>query len=137
MDIRLVQKRWERNSTSTPIFIIDLIQEILAGFAEVSKTALFPKDKAYALLILMCSEITATPGELVLVDTSGDNARLAYCKALLSIADSTLQNRDVSRLAESRLIGELGLLSLEHPLIGEGTDLWVSSLKRYLSGAKF
>ena len=126
MDLRLVQKRWEASSLSQPIFIINLIQDILTGVSDREEAALFPKDKAYVLLILMCSDLIASPRELVLIDASGDGARLSYCKALVAITQSSLQDKAIARLAESRLVNELALLSSQYPAVGENTDVWVS-----------
>ena len=126
-DLRFVQKRWEASSLSRPFFIINLIQDILTGVSGWGDASLFPRDKAYTLLILMCSDLIAAPGELVLVDASGDGARLSYCKALVAIAQSSLQNKTIARLAESRLVNELSLLSTQYPAVGDDTDVWVSS----------
>lgn len=126
MDLRLVQKRWEASSLSKPIFIVDLIQDILTGVSNSEEAALFPRDKAYTLLILVCSDLIASPGELVLIDASGDGARLSYCKALVAITQASLQNKTIARLAESRLVNELALLSSQYPAVGENTDVWVS-----------
>lgn len=126
MDLRLVQKRWEASSLSQPILVINLMQDILTGVSDWEEGALFPRDKAYALLILICSDLIASPGELVLIDASGDGARLSYCKALVAITQSSLQNKTVARLAESRLVNELALLSSQYPAVGENTDIWVS-----------
>lgn len=125
MDLRLVQKRWEASSLSQPIFLIELLDEMLGGFSSFTQASSFPQDKAYVLLTLICSDIVASPGELVLVDASGNNARATYCKALTTIAQALVRKRSLGRLAESRLVNELVLLSTQYPAVGEGTDVWV------------
>lgn len=125
MDLRLVQKRWVACSLSKPMFLIELVEAMLDGSESLAHASRFPQDKAYVLLTLICSDIIASAGELVLIDASGSNARATYCKALLIIAQALLRKRPLSRLAESRLVNELVLLSAQYPAVGEGSDVWV------------
>lgn len=127
MDLRLVQKRWEASFPSQPLLIIELIQDILNGTSDKEESAIFKRNKAYTLLILVCSDMIASPGQLIFIDTSGDNARMTFCRALIAICQASVRNRSIARLAESRLVNELALLSTQYPAVGENTDIWVSS----------
>lgn len=125
VDLRQVQKRWETSSVSQPFFLIEVVEEMIGGLKFSSNTSNFSRDKAHVLLTLICSDIVASPGELVLIDASGDSARLTFCRALIIIAQALLLKRSLGRLAESRLVNELILLSAQYPAVGEGTDVWV------------
>lgn len=125
MDLRQVQKRWEASSVSQPFFLLELVDEMTAGLAFLPQTSTFPRHKAHVLLTLICSDIVASPGELVLIDASGSNARSNFCRALILIAQAILRKKSLGRLVESRLINELVLLSAQYPAVGEGTDVWV------------
>lgn len=131
VDVRLVQKRWGSElALEQPDYVLKLVQQLLSRSNYTSKAGLFPRDKAHALLILLCSDMIANPGELVLVDSTGDDARFVFCKALLTLTQASIKNKTVARLAESRLVNELALLSAHYPALEEQSDVWVSAVTR-------
>lgn len=90
-------------------------------------TATF-RDKSHALLVLLCSEMVSCPEALIQADEAGDKARQLYCQALLAISRATLESYSIGRMAASKLVQELTLLSSQHASIGENTDIWVSRI---------
>lgn len=126
MDLRLVHKRWHASSLSDPFFLIDRILELADGFSNFPRASSFPIDKAHILLALLCGDIIASPGDLVVLSTAGNDARSKYSQALVVLAQALLHKRPLGRVVETGIVNELTLLSTQYPAIGEGTDVWVS-----------
>lgn len=125
LDLRHVQKRWEESMPESPVPLIETALDV-AKCPIVDTELVAPmKNKSYALLVLLCSELISSPEELVRIGSEGDRVRVIYCKALIAIAAAAIQIYAVGRLAASKLVQELALLSSQHSAIGEGTDLWV------------
>lgn len=127
LDLRFVQKRWDLSYQSSPIPLIEIILDMKKDLDE--KNGLVPsiRDKAGVVLVLLCSEMVSSPGDLILMDSAGEKTRLSYCLALIAITKISRQSYSVARLAASKLVKELTLLSSQFPAIGEGTDIWVRS----------
>jgi serine/threonine-protein kinase ATR len=90
------------------------------------------KDKSHALLVLLCSELVSCEDALAQADEPSNNARRLFCQALLAIAKATLESYPIGRMASSKLVKELTLLSSQYESIGEGTDTWVRRTMQFL-----
>lgn len=130
LDLRYAQKRWDANIQSSPIPLIETALGVAKCPVVDADLASSLKSKANALLVLLCSEMISSPNELVRPDAEGEQSRLTYCKALVAISEASIQSYAIGRLAASRLVQELTLLSSQYTAIGEDTDVWV----RWLSG---
>lgn len=126
LDLRHVQKRWELSCNTRPMALIGKVLEIAHGTLRSDEADKALRNKAFTLLVLLCGDMVTSPGELILDDDAGLHARVTYCKALAAIAKASLWHRAIGRLAESKLVNELVLLSSQYAAIGEGTDVWVS-----------
>lgn len=127
-DLRNAQKRWDVAGSSSPIPIIETVLNMSHGLASGSEMTATFKDKSHVLLVLLCSEMVSCPEALLQEDETGDTSRQLYCQALLAISGATLESYSIGRMAASKLVQELTLLSSQHALIGEGTDIWVRSV---------
>lgn len=128
LDLRNAQKRWDVAGSSSPIPIIETVLNMSHGLASGSEMTATFKDKSHVLLVLLCSEMVSCPEALLQEDETGDTSRQLYCQALLAISGATLESYSIGRMAASKLVQELTLLSSQHALIGEGTDIWVRSV---------
>lgn len=128
LDLRNAQKRWDVAGSSSPIPIIETVLNMSHGLVSGSEMTATFKDKSHALLVLLCSEMVSCPEALLQEDETGDTSRQLYCQALLAISGATLESYSIGRMAASKLVQELTLLSSQHALIGEGTDIWVRSV---------
>lgn len=126
LDLRHVQKRWEPPSQSTPLPLMELTMDIIKSSIASDSPSASLVEKSCALLILLCSEMTSPPDELVQPSSAGDQARSIYCLALVAIAQASSKSYSIGRLAASKLVQELILLSSQYSTIGEDTDVWVS-----------
>ncbi|PHH65261.1 hypothetical protein CDD81_3120 [Ophiocordyceps australis] len=124
LDMRQVQIRWQAVVKNSPIPLIELALSVAQSSLGNSDLAACLGNKAYVLLVLLCSEIISCPADLVRLDTAGKQSRLVYCKALVAIAEASLHSHVIGRLAASKLVHELRLLSPQHASIGQGTDVW-------------
>ncbi|KHO10999.1 hypothetical protein MAA_11390 [Metarhizium robertsii ARSEF 23] len=124
LDLRNAQKRWDVAGSSSPIPIIETVLNMSHGLASGSEMTATFKDKSHVLLVLLCSEMVSCPEALLQEDETGDTSRQLYCQALLAISGATLESYSIGRMAASKLVQELTLLSSQHALIGEGTDIW-------------
>ncbi|KAF4124503.1 serine/threonine-protein kinase ATR [Geosmithia morbida] len=57
MDLRLVQKRWEASSLGQPMFVIEMLQDILNGTASCGEISGRTREKAYTQLIMRCAKL--------------------------------------------------------------------------------
>ncbi|KAG6016356.1 hypothetical protein E4U54_001662 [Claviceps lovelessii] len=124
LDLRNAQKRWHVTDPTSPIAIIETILEISRGMKQEKDGASKFKNKSHALLILLCTEMVSFPVDLEQDSDEGKKARRVYCLALLEIAGAALVSYSIGRMAASKLLQELSLLSSQHPEIGKGTDIW-------------
>ncbi|KAG5983170.1 hypothetical protein E4U55_000604 [Claviceps digitariae] len=127
LDLRNAQKRWHVTDPSSPIPIIEFILEISRGMEQDKNVASKFKNKSHALLILLCNEMVSFPEDLVQSSDENKKARRVYCQALLEIAGAALESYSIGRMASSKLLQEISLLSSQHPTIGPGTDIWAKS----------
>lgn len=127
LDLRNAQKRWHVTDPTSPIAIIETILEISRGMKQEKDGASKFKNKSHALLILLCTEMVSFPVDLEQDSDEGKKARRVYCLALLEIAGAALVSYSIGRMAASKLLQELSLLSSQHPEIGKGTDIWAST----------
>ncbi|KJZ74837.1 hypothetical protein HIM_05746 [Hirsutella minnesotensis 3608] len=123
LDLRVVQKKWTTLSQSSSTSLIEVVINISKCSETNSSLASALKSKVNALLVLLCNEIVSDSDALVRQDPTGDGLRLSFCKALVAIAGASLDSYAVGRLASSKLVQELSLLSTQYPVIGEETDL--------------
>ena len=115
--------------------MIELALDIIGSFSGDSTSSKDLRTKAYTILILTCADMLVHPEDLLHAEQSAQNAKFLYCKSLLLIAHASQEDRVVGRLAESKLLNELALLSSQHPEVGDDTDLGVSALRRALDHA--
>lgn len=125
LDLRNAQKRWDLAESSSPIPIIETVLDVSHGLDTGSEMTATFRDKSHALLVLLCSEMVSFPQTLTQADEAGNRARQVYCQALLAISAATLASYSIGRMAASKLVQELTLLSSQHPSVSEGTDIWV------------
>lgn len=125
LDLRLVQRRWEMAISTRPRPLIEMTLDFIGNTNSKEEASLSLRDKAYTLLILICGDMIINPGDLILAETSGETGRLLFCKALLTIVQAAVQSRVIGRLAETKLVNELALLSAQYSAVGENTDVWV------------
>jgi serine/threonine-protein kinase ATR len=118
-----ITKRWDQANSSHTFSIIELILEIINNLSGDSRSFKDLRTKAYTILILTCADLLAHPEDLLDTERPEQNAKFLYCKSLILIAHASQVDRVVGRLAESKLVNELALLSSQHPDVGEGTDL--------------
>ncbi|ODA83274.1 hypothetical protein RJ55_01786 [Drechmeria coniospora] len=123
LDLRHVQKRWDTSMHSSPIPLIETALEVVKC-SPADEDCSSTRNKANALLVLLCSEMVSSPVELIRLDPSGEEARLTCCKALVAISVASIQSYAIGRLAAPKLIQELTLLSSQYSAIGEDTDIW-------------
>lgn len=128
LDLRNAQKRWDLADSSSPIPLIETVLHVSHGLQVGSEMTATFRDKSHALLVLLCSEMVSSPEALIQAGESGDKARQLYCQALLAISKATLESYSIGRMAASKLVQELTLLSSQHASIGEDTDIWVSRI---------
>ncbi|PHH78594.1 hypothetical protein CDD82_2953 [Ophiocordyceps australis] len=124
LDMRQVQLRWQALVKNSPMPLIKLALTVAQSGLGNSDLEVSLRNKAHVLLVLLCSEIISCPTDLVRLDTAGKQSRLVYCKALVAIAEASLDSHAIGRLAASKLVHELRLLSPQHSSIGQGTDVW-------------
>jgi serine/threonine-protein kinase ATR len=129
LDLRSVQKRLDTTSKSSPLPLIDMAVDFIKTCQGDSVSVIAVRNKAYTTLVLLCSEMVASPDELTLSDAAGDKARLSYSIALVIVSQAALQSSAIARLAASKLVQELTLLSAQYPVLEEGSDLWVGGLR--------
>lgn len=128
LDLRNAQKRWDTGFQSSPVPILNMTLDLIKT-TPADVTVITPlNQKAYTLVILLCSEMVSNPENLILPDSSGVEARLTCCMALIVAAQASLISRAIGRLAGSKLVEELSLLSSQHTAVGEETDIWVSTM---------
>lgn len=133
LDLRHLQKRWDASAKSSPVALMEMALNVAKCSAVNTDLPPSLKSKANALLVLLCSEMISCPGVLVEPDPTGEQSRVTFCKALLAISDASLQSYAIGRLASSKLVQELALLSTQYPPIGEDTDVWVRPLSLEVS----
>ncbi|TWU75172.1 serine/threonine-protein kinase M1 [Metarhizium rileyi] len=68
--------------------------------------------------------MVSDPQALLQGNETGVIVRQLYCQALLAISGATLESYSIGRMAASKLVQELTLLTSQHLSIGEGTDIW-------------
>ena len=127
LDIHSVQKRWVLTESSSSLSIIETVLDISSGLDTSSDIALTLKIKSHALVVLLCSDLVSSPQALLQSDDSGDRARRIYCRALLTISRAASGSYSTGRMAASKLVQELTLLSSQYSSIGEGSDIWVGN----------
>ncbi|KAG6038217.1 hypothetical protein E4U41_004433 [Claviceps citrina] len=132
LDLRNAQKRWHVADCSSSIPIIEVVLEMTRGMEKDHDLASKFKNKSHTLLILLCTEMVAFSEELVQSSDESEKARRVYCQALLAIAGAALESYTIGRMAASKLLQEISLLSSQHPIIGDGTDLWASEIRTQL-----
>ncbi|RCI08728.1 hypothetical protein L249_4681 [Ophiocordyceps polyrhachis-furcata BCC 54312] len=124
LDLRYAQRKWDSIVQSSPITLIEMALNVMKPpEANIDPVPSFP-SKAYALLVLLCAEMIVCPDELVRQDGAGDESRLIYCRAIIAISEASARSYTIGRLAASKLVQELTLLSSQHSVIGEDTDVW-------------
>ncbi|KAH7316595.1 hypothetical protein B0I35DRAFT_354216 [Stachybotrys elegans] len=128
LHLRHVQKRLDLTSQCSAIALITITLDIVKATALNDETAGPLREKACTLLVLLCNEMVSTPGDLVSDDSNGEAARLTYCMAIIAISQASLRARSVGRLAMSKLVEELGLLTSGNPAVGPDTDTWRCTL---------
>ncbi|KAG5944560.1 hypothetical protein E4U60_005826 [Claviceps pazoutovae] len=124
LDLRNVQTRWHVTDSHSPIPMIEMILEISRSMEQDKDMASKYKSKSHALLILLCTEMVALPEDLTQSSDESNKVRRIYCQALLAIAGAALGSYTIGRMVASKLLQELSLLSSQHPVIGDGTDIW-------------
>ncbi|KAG6067261.1 hypothetical protein E4U32_004269 [Claviceps aff. humidiphila group G2b] len=124
LDLRNVQTRWHVTDSHSPIPMIETILEVSHSMEQDKDMASKYKSKSHALLILLCTEMVAFPEDLTQSSDESKKARRVYCQALLAIAGAALGSYTIGRMVASKLLQELSLLSSQHPVIGDGTDIW-------------
>lgn len=126
LDLRNAQKRWDTAFQSSPMPVLEMTLDLIKARPGEITSASPLRQKAYTLVVLLCSEMASTPKDLIKTDPTGDGSRLTYCMALIAVAQASLQSRSIGRLAASKLVDELILLSSQYPAVAEETDVWVS-----------
>ena len=127
LDLRHVQKRWDSTFPTSPIPLIELVLDVVRNFDGGTFVTMDHQNKACSLLVLLCGEMISNPESLVSTDRVGRETQHTYCLALVSIAKASLDTASTGRLAASKLINELSLLSTQYPSVGPETDVWVRS----------
>lgn len=130
LDLHNVQKRWEAVSSHSPIPLVEIVLEVSTGLEIAAELTSNFSNKANVLLVLLCSEIVASPQELLESGDASDKARLVYCQALIALCKASLRSYSVGRMAASKLVQELALLSSHNSSIGDGTDISVRKPRR-------
>ncbi|KAG5942731.1 hypothetical protein E4U59_000920 [Claviceps monticola] len=125
LDLRNVQTRWHVTDSHSPIPMIEMILEISRSMELYKDMASKYKSKSHALLILLCTEMVALPEDLTQSSDESNKVRRIYCQSLLAIAGAALGSYTIGRMVASKLLQELSLLSSQHPVIGDGTDIWI------------
>ncbi|RDA89254.1 hypothetical protein CP532_0533 [Ophiocordyceps camponoti-leonardi (nom. inval.)] len=124
LDLRYAQRKWDSIVRSSPITLIEMALNVVKPPEAHIDPMLSCPSKAYALLVLLCAEMIVCPDELVRQDDTGDESRLIYCRAIIAISEASTRSYTIGRLAASKLVQELTLLSSQHSVIGEDTDVW-------------
>ena len=124
MDLRSVQRRWDETIKSSPVPLVETALEIITASYEGPGISSAVRGKVYAALILLCSELVSSADELTRSDEHGEHVRLCLCFSLLAITKEAAESYAIGRLAASRMLRELTLLSLQNSNVGEQTDVW-------------
>ncbi|CAM1502082.1 Fc.00g040660.m01.CDS01 [Cosmosporella sp. VM-42] len=121
LDIRGSQRRWIAVSPLSPVSVIEMTLRLIKGLSKKKNAVFALRDKAIALLVILCGEIASSSNGLVTLQLSPQEDQRTYCAALLMVAQVSMHESSISRLAGSKLMNELVLQSLSIP---EHTDIW-------------
>ncbi|KAG5926188.1 hypothetical protein E4U42_003555 [Claviceps africana] len=133
LDLRNVQNRWHVIDPNSPIDVIETVLEVSRAMEQDKDIASKFRNKSHALLTLLCTEMVSFPEELVQNSDENEKARRVYCQALVEIARAALGSYSIGRMAASKLLQEISLLSSQHTTIGNGTDVWASKIREGLN----
>jgi serine/threonine-protein kinase ATR len=81
--------------------------------------------KASAALVGVCAEFLQNHKPLLAEDEDGASLRRRFCLALIQLAKAAAEHAPTSRLIASGLLASAQRLISEHPIAGDGTDIWV------------
>ncbi|KAI8197901.1 hypothetical protein K4K52_010082 [Colletotrichum sp. SAR 10_76] len=121
LSLRAVQNTWQPVAPSAKADLLNVSLGLLPDELSTGKKALLPQ-KAYTSLALLCAELAARPDEIAGPDESSQAARRTLCKALLRLAQVSLVDREIGRLAAPQVVWPLELLCIEVPVLGEPSD---------------
>lgn len=124
LSLRAVQNTWQPVAPSAKADLLNVSLGLLPDELSTGKKALLPQ-KAYTSLALLCAELAARPDEIAGPDESSQAARRTLCKALLRLAQVSLVDREIGRLAAPQVVWPLELLCIEVPVLGEPSDFSV------------
>lgn len=125
LDLRCVQLRWDSVVETSAISLLGLALDVTKSLACSPIGSFNHLEKAYVLLVLLCCDVVSNPGNLVSSESAGEESRSIYCLALIKIVEGSLQYPSIGRLAASKLVDELTLLSTQHVAVGADSDIWV------------
>ncbi|KAI8305585.1 Protein kinase rad3 [Colletotrichum sp. SAR11_240] len=121
LSLRAVQNTWQPVAPSAKADLLNISLGLLPDELSTGKKALLPQ-KEYTSLALLCAELAARPDEIAGPDESSQAARRTLCKALLRLAQVSLVDREIGRLAAPQVVWPLELLCIEVPVLGEPSD---------------
>lgn len=83
------------------------------------------RQKAYYVLVILCSGVAEASRELCDSGSRGSESRYTFCSALVKLARAALASKPLSRTIKAQLLWPLKTLTLENHIVGPESDLWV------------
>ncbi|TDZ15040.1 Protein kinase rad3 [Colletotrichum orbiculare MAFF 240422] len=119
--LRAVQNAWQSVAPSKKYDMLEFALHTLPKKPAASKKELV-MWKAYTVLALLCSELSACPDEIAGCDDASHTARRTLCVALLRLAHASLVDREIGKLVGPKVVLSLELLCTEVPSLREAAD---------------
>lgn len=120
------QRQWQYASPSPLPFLLQNDLRFLEAFQTLKNIDPLVQEKAYIVLVILCTEMSNHPTPNFTEDKSGSDAQL-LCKTLVKVADACLYYKPVSRLVASHLRPALeNQLAHDDDAAVVKDDLWVS-----------
>ncbi|GKT50780.1 uncharacterized protein ColSpa_10961 [Colletotrichum spaethianum] len=121
LSIRAVQNTWQAVAPSPRADLLEIALNLLPNKPSPARKSL-ASQKAYALLALLCAELSAHPDEILGIDEKSLTARKTLSLALIRLAHASLVDREIGRIAAPKIVFPLELACSEVPSLGEAHD---------------
>ncbi|GKT69679.1 protein kinase Rad3 [Colletotrichum tofieldiae] len=121
LSIRAVQNTWQAVAPSPRADLLNIALNLLPNKPSPARKSL-ASQKSYALLALLCAELSAHPEEILGIDEQSLAARKTLSLALIRLAHASLVDREIGRIAAPKIVFPLELVCLEVPSLGEAHD---------------
>lgn len=127
LSLRLIHAAWQ---THVSISHVETLQNTLILVSSGRKGInSISYNKAYTLLALQCVDVLQGPERVITGDDiDAVQTRAVLCEVLLQLAFAASYDRNIGRLATSKIIFSLDTLAVTYPVLAQPTDSWVSCL---------